>query len=56
VSAAMYLGSHWEVRLFAAGHEVLIELPAGQSPPAAGGRVRMNIGAAHLHVYPAGRI
>ncbi len=53
VSAAMYLGSHWEVRLDGANEEVLVEQPAAQTPPAPGTRVRLRIPPDKVHAYPA---
>ena len=53
VSAAMYLGSHWEVRLDGANEEVLVEQPAAQTPPAPGTRVRLRIPPDKVHAYSA---
>lgn len=53
VSAAMYLGSHWEIRLSGANEEILIEQPAGVAPPAIGTTVRLKIGPDQLQAYPA---
>jgi hypothetical protein len=54
VSDAMYLGSHWEVRLLGAGEDVLVEQPAGQVPPAAGTRCRLRIAPDRIHAFTAG--
>jgi ABC-type Fe3+/spermidine/putrescine transport system ATPase subunit len=51
VSAAMYLGSHWEVRLDGANEEVLVEQPAALPPPAPGTRVRLRIAPDKVHAY-----
>jgi len=53
VSAAMYLGSNWELRLFGANEEILIVQPAGVAPPAIGTKVRLKIGPSQLHAYAA---
>jgi iron(III) transport system ATP-binding protein len=54
VSAAMYLGAHWEVRLFSnQEEEVLIEQTT--PPPAPGSMVRLIIAPECLHAYAARR-
>ena len=51
VGAAMYLGSHWEVRLQAEGIELLVEQRAELAPPAPGSRVRLRIPPDKVHAY-----
>jgi ABC-type sugar transport system ATPase subunit len=51
VAAAMYLGSHWELRLSGGGHELLVIRPTSESPPAAGTRVRLVIDPEKLFVF-----
>lgn len=51
VGAAMYLGSHWEMRLQAEGVEVLVEQPSEIVPPAPGSRVRLRIPPEKVHAY-----
>jgi len=53
VSSAMYLGSHWEIRLVGADEEILVEQAAHLAPPGEGSRVRLRMGQEQVHVYPA---
>ncbi len=54
VVAAMYLGSHWEVRVQGMVDELLIELHAPEAVPAIGARVRLRVPADKLCVFAAG--
>ena len=51
VSMAMYLGSHWEIRLAGPEEEVLVEQLAALPPPAPGTRVRLRIPHEQIHAY-----
>jgi iron(III) transport system ATP-binding protein len=51
VSASMYLGSHWDVRLLAGDEEVLIEQPAAQVPPVPGTHVRLRVPPDKVHAF-----
>ena len=51
VTAALYLGSHWEVRLSGAAEEVLVEQHTTNPPPAVGAHVRLAIPPDRFSVF-----